>query len=284
LRSTLQVQGILEQARRTSFNFRRREIRAQANLPAARIYTLSGFYSLQRTELFDIQDLAEKPEIDRVFPSVRLSKFSGSLSRDSRDDALDPSIGTLGILTGDLAARAIGSQVGFIKSYFQGFIYRRLPMPRRVVLALGARVGLAHGFETIEQGEDLSDLPASERFYAGGDTSVRGFTLDRLVNERTITPSGFPTGGNGVIVLNSELRVNLFGRLQGAGFIDAGNVFPRASDLSFTDLRPAAGFGVLYRSPAGPVRVDLGFNLDPKTFPSGKERRYTVHVLLGQAF
>jgi outer membrane protein insertion porin family len=284
LRSTLQVQGILEQATRTSFNFRRREIRAQANLPAARIYTLSGFYSLQRTELFDIQDLQEKPEIDRVFPAVRLSKFSGSLSRDTRDDALDPSLGTLAIVSGDLAARAIGSQVGFLKSYLQGFIYRRLPVPRRIVLALGARIGLAHGFETIQEGENVSDLPASERFYAGGDTSVRGFTLDRLVNSQTITPSGFPTGGSGVIILNSELRVNLFGRLQGAGFIDAGNVFPRASDFTLTDLRPTAGFGLMYRSPVGPVRVDLGFNLDPKTFASGRERRYTVHVLLGQAF
>jgi outer membrane protein insertion porin family len=284
LRSTLQVQGIVEQATRTSFNFRRREIRGQASRPAARIYLVSGFYSLQRVELFDIQDLDEKPAIDRLFPSVRLSKFSGSVSRDTRDDPLDPSLGTLGIVSGDLAARAIGSQVGFIKGYFQGFIYRRLPVPRRVVLALGARIGLAHGFETIQEGEGVSDLPASERFYAGGDTSVRGFTLDRLVNEQTITPSGFPTGGSGVIILNSELRVNLFGRLQGAGFIDAGNVFPRANEFTLTDLRPTAGFGLLFRSPVGPVRVDLGFNLHPKTFLSGKERRYTVHVLLGQAF
>lgn len=285
LRSNLQVQGILEQAIRTSFNFRRRELRAQADLSVSQRYHLTGFYSLQRVNLFDISDPTDIPLIDRVFPSVRLSKFSGSLSRDTRDDLFDPSIGTFSIISGDLAARAIGSQVGFVKTFLQGFWYRRLPVPqRRVVLALGARVGVAHGFNQIQEGEVVSDLPASERFFAGGDTSVRGFTLDRLVNEQTITPSGFPTGGNGVIVLNSELRVSLFGQLQGAGFLDAGNVFPRASQLDFTNLRPAAGFGVIYRSPVGPIRVDLGFNLNPEQFGSVKERGYVVHILLGQAF
>jgi outer membrane protein assembly complex protein YaeT len=285
LRSNLQVSGILEQAIRTSFNFRRRELRAQDDFTLSRRYRLTGFYALQHTTLFDVSDPSEKPLIDRLFPTVRLSRFSGSLSRDTRDDALDPSLGTFGIVSGDIAARAIGSQVGYIKTYVQGFVFRRLPVPRRMVLALGARVGLAHGFPRTQDGLEVSDLPASERFYAGGDNSVRGFPLDRLVNEETVTPSGYPTGGNGVIVLNSEVRVNLFGQFQGAAFVDAGNVFPRANEFSVTDLRPAAGFGVMYRSPVGPIRVDLGFNLQPRTFSSGvTERGYVVHFLLGQPF
>ena len=114
---------------------------------------------------------------------------------------------------------------------------------------------------------------------------MRGFPLDRLVNAETVTPSGYPTGGNGVIVLNSEVRVNLFRQFQGAAFVDAGNVFPRASEFSLTDLRPAAGFGVMYRSPVGPIRVDLGFNLKPREFSADvKERGYVVHFLLGQPF
>jgi outer membrane translocation and assembly module TamA len=131
----------------------------------------------------------------------------------------------------------------------------------------------------------VQDLPASERFFAGGDTSVRGFSLDRLGDERTITTTGFPTGGNGVVVLNSELRLNLTSKLQTIGFLDAGNVFPQASDLSVIDIRPAAGFGLMYRSPFGPVRVDLGFNLDPQEFvPGVTERGNVLHILFGQAF
>jgi outer membrane translocation and assembly module TamA len=252
---------------------------------------VTAAYSFQRTRLFDIRASEdEEPwQIDRLFPQVRLSKFSGTLFRDTRSpsELLDPSHGTQLSATGDLATRSIGSEVGFIKTYLQGFLYRQLPLPRRTVLALGARVGLAHGFDREVNGSTVNGLPANERFFAGGDTSVRGFALDRLGNEQTISRNtGFPTGGNSVVVLNSELRSTLFGAFQGIAFLDAGNVFPLASDLDFTDLRPAAGFGLAFKSPRiGLVRVDLGFNLNPQEFvPGSPERHWVVHFLLGQPF
>jgi outer membrane protein insertion porin family len=62
-------------------------------------------------------------------------------------------------------------------------------------------------------------------------------------------------------------------------------VFPRASDIDLTEVRPAAGFGLRYRSPVGPVRIDLGFNLDPRELVPGRlEKRNVLHVSLGQAF
>jgi outer membrane protein assembly factor BamA len=295
------VTGIVEQAFRPSFNFARRVLQAQVGNRLSDLYTVTGAYSFQRTRLFDIRASEDEPPwlIDRLFPRVRISKFSGTILRDSRDpsEALDPTRGTQVIATADLAARAIGSEVGFIKTYLQGFYYHQLPVPRRIVLALGARVGLAHGFNREITGEEIpglpadltvNGLPASERFFAGGDATVRGFALDRLGNEQTISPvTGFPTGGNSVVVLNTELRAHLFGPFHGIGFVDAGNVFPLASDLSFIDLRPAAGFGVAFKSPRiGLARIDLGFNLDPKTFvPGGSpERRWVLHFLLGQPF
>jgi outer membrane protein assembly factor BamA len=286
------VSGIVEQAFRPSFNFARRVVQAQLGNRLSDLYTITGAYQFQRTRLFDIRASADDPPwlIDRLFPQVRLSKFSGTIFRDSRDpnEALDPSHGTQVIATADIAMRAIGSQVGFVKTYLQGFFYRQLPVPRRrVVLALGARVGLAHGFNQEIEGETVNGLPANERFFAGGDTSVRGFALDRLGNERTISATtGFPTGGNSVVVFNSELRANLFGGFQGIGFLDAGNVFPLASDLDFTDLRPAAGIGLAFKSQRiGLARVDLGFNLNPQEFvPGSRERRWVIHFLLGQPF
>jgi len=285
-RADLLLTGIDEQAKRSSFSFARREARAQVGLRLSRLYSFLGLYSFQKTRLFDTHFTPEEaPIIDRLFSSVRLSKVSGSVIRDSRDDLLDPSGGTLVSVDGEVAARAMGSEVGFVKTYLQGFYYRRLPLPRRLVVALGARVGAAHGFPREVDDQIVQDLPASERFFAGGDTSVRGFSLDRLGNEQTITPSGFPTGGNSVVVLNSELRLNVIGPFSAVGFVDAGNVFPKASDLDFTDLRPSAGFGVMYKSPVGPIRVDLGFNLDPRELvPGTLERRSVLHILLGQAF
>ena len=282
--------GIVEQAFRPSFNFARRVVQAQLGNRVSDLYTVTGAYSFQRTRLFDIRASEDEPAwlIDKLFPQVRLSKFSGTVFRDSRDpsDALDPSHGTQLIGTIDLAARAIGSQVGFVKTYVQGFLYRQLPLRRRMVVALGARVGLAHGFNQEIEGQTVNGLPASERFFTGGDTSVRGFALDRLGNEQTISTTGFPTGGNSVVVLNSELRASLFGGFQAIGFVDAGNVFPLASDLDFTDLRPAAGIGLAFKSQRiGLARVDLGFNLNPQEFvPGAPERRWVIHFLLGQPF
>jgi outer membrane protein insertion porin family len=284
--------GIVEQAFRPSFNFARKVVQAQVGNRLTDLYTVTGAYTFQKTRLFDIRASQDEEAwlIDRLFPQVRLSKFSGTVLRDSRDprEALDPTHGTQLIATADLSARAIGSEVGFVKTYVQGFFYRQLPVPRRVVMALGARVGLAHGFNREVNGGIVNGLPANERFFAGGDTSVRGFALDRLGDEHTISATtGFPTGGNGVVVLNSELRAHLFGGFQGIGFVDAGNVYPLASDVDFTSLRPAAGVGLAYRSQRiGLARIDLGFNLNPQTFVPGgdPERRWVIHFLLGQPF
>ena len=297
------VTGILDQAIRSSFNFVRREARAEAGLRFSPRYSLAGRYSYEHTRLFDEKFTEEeKPLIDRVFPQVRLSKFSGSFIRDTRNDVIDPDGGTFVIVDTELAPRAIGSEVGFLRTFGQGFAYYRVPAPRRLVLAFGARVGAAHGFRRAVVREDgngvpilgpdgqpivdvVQDLPASERFFAGGDTTVRGFSLDRLGTDATISPTGFPTGGNGLVVLNGELRATVIGSFGAVAFIDAGNVFLRATDLDLGQLRAAAGFGIRYQSPIGPIRIDLGFKLDRRELSPGRlERRSVLHISLGQAF
>lgn len=282
------ITGIAEQAVRTSFDFSRKILRAETGRRLTQTFSTTGRYSFERTRLFNQRFTERDPLIDRLFPQVRLSRLAGSLVRDTRDSALDPSRGTWFSVDGDLAMRAIGSEVGFARTFVQAYTFRQLPMPRRVVLGLAGRLGLARGFEReVAVGGTVAELPASERFFAGGDSSVRGFTLDRLGNEFTINPeTGFPSGGNGIIVVNGELRASVTSRWQAVGFVDAGNVFLRASDLDLTDLRPAAGVGVRYFSPLiGAVRVDLGFNLDRRELLPGRpERRTVFHVSFGQAF
>jgi outer membrane protein assembly complex protein YaeT len=300
----LLVTGILDQAIRSSFNFITREARAEAGFRIGPEYSAAGRYSYEHTRLFDERFTdEEKPLIDRIFPQVRISKLSFTAIRDTRNDVLDPDRGLFLILDSELAARVIASEVGFTRTFAQGFGFYRLPSARRAVLALGARLGLAHGFRREvprvgldgqpilgDDGARLVDvvedqLPASERFFAGGDTTVRGFSLDRLGTDATISATGFPTGGNGLVVLNSELRVAVVGSLGAVAFMDAGNVFQRATDLDLGELRAAAGFGVRYQSPVGPIRIDLGFKLDRRELAPGRlERRSVLHISLGQAF
>jgi outer membrane protein insertion porin family len=293
----LLVTGIVEQAIRTTFNFSRRIVRAESGIRPLPGYILTGRYSFEKTKLFDERFTEEETPllIDRIFPEVRLSKFAASLIRDTRDDLLDASRGTFLVADAEVAARVIGSEVGFVNGFVQASTYYQLPTERRLVFALSGRIGAARPFPrevppVVEDGQPLpgettiEELPASERYFAGGDTSVRGFSLDRLANEDTVSRTGFPLGGNSLVVVNSELRVNVTGPWQAVGFFDAGNVFRRAGDLDLTDLRPAAGIGLRYQA-FGTIRLDWGFNLDRRELVPGRlERLHVLHVSLGQAF
>jgi outer membrane protein assembly complex protein YaeT len=283
----LQLTGFLEQAIRSSFNFSRRGVRLDFGRRFTDAITVSGRYSFDYTKLFDVHiEPEDQLLIDRLFPQVRLSMLTGGVVRDTRDDVIDPERGTLTGVESNFALRSLGSEVGFAKTMIQGFIYRRLSGGFPFTLAAGARLGIAVGFERVlEDGTVVDDVPASERFFAGGASTVRGFVLDRLGTPETLDDQGFPAGGNGLVVANVELRSPYWKGLGGVGFFDTGNVFQYATDIRLGQLRPSAGFGVRYRSPLGPLRVDLGFNLDPELLPTGEmERRMVFHLSLGQAF
>ena len=295
--------ALSEQQIRSSFNFARRAFNAEVGRRLTRSVSLSGNYQIQRTELFDEKiNPSDKLLIDRLFPQVRLSSFSLSTIRDTRDDPVDPATGRYLSGNAQLAARRIGSEVGLVKSYFTAQLLRTLPRTNRTVFVANARLGLATGFsrEVIRIDRDnqpiagadgqpvrdvVKDLPASERFFAGGDTTVRGFALDQLGTPATIDKDGFPIGGNALVIFNAELRVPVAGGLGVVGFFDTGNVFARTTDVDLKELRSAVGFGVRYKSPVGPIRVDLGFKVRRRDIAPGvRESPNALHISLGQAF
>ena len=286
-----------EQGVRSSFNFRRRGVGAELTRRVSRAIRVSGRYSFSTTRTFDerLSD-QEQATIDRLFPQVRLSAFSGAVSRDTRDDVVEPTGGTLVSGEASVAVRFLGGEVGFVKTYLQGSWFKRLPGERGIVFATRATVGLADGLPREAQPTDdegrpidgppivIEDLPASERFFAGGDTTIRGFAVDSVGTPETITPRGFPRGGNGLLILNAELRIPVWKDFGAALFTDGGNVFERVTDFDPAELRGSVGFGVRYRSPIGPVRVDLGFKMDRRLIAGELEKRTALHFSIGQAF
>ena len=303
-----QFTAFVEQGRRSSFSFNRRGITADY---ARRVnaFTVTYRYTYDYTQLFDEQiEPADQLLIDRLFPQVRLSKVYAGILRDSRDDVLDPQRGAVVGIDGSLALRALGSEVGFVKTFAQGFVYRRLP-GKGFVLAAGARLGMAVGIaQAVPPPIEIAaavppeirpayaaaaaplstvirDLPASERFFAGGDTTVRGFALDRLGTEQTLDPQGFPQGGNGMLIFNVETRAPYWKGVQMVWFLDAGNVYKRVSDITLGELRFSSGVGFRYRSPIGPLRIDWGWKLSTRlVLTGGRERSNIWHISLGQAF
>jgi outer membrane protein assembly factor BamA len=177
------------------------------------------------------------------------------------------------------ASSELGSQLRFIRYFGQYFKYvplgkeQRVPWSNRLktrfVYAGGVRVGLARGLGG-------QDLVPSERFFAGGGTTIRGFQQDRvgplLVGE--------PIGGNAVLIINNEVRHPLFWIVDGVGFVDAGNVYPKVSDFSFSDIRKSAGVGVRLRTPYFLLRLDYGVKLDRRP----GERVGQLFFSIGQAF
>lgn len=285
----LSVIGTLEQQIRSGFNFARRAVGASVGHRVTRHVSLTGGYQLERTQLFDVQlSPSNQALVSRLFSQTLLSSFSSSIIRDTRDDPVDPKTGALLSANGQLAARNIGSNVGFAKSFLRAQAFRPVPGGEKIVFAASARLGLASGFPRIDQGApvDPADrLPPSERFFAGGDTSNRGFALDQLGTPATIDPNtGFPFGGNGLVIFNGELRVPVRGPLSIVGFVDTGNVFALASDISLGELRTAVGFGLRYRSPVGPLRIDLGFKVHRQVVAGQLESLTAVNIGLGQAF
>ncbi len=295
--SELVMTAATEQGIRSSFNFARKGVNADMLRRLTPTIRLSGRYSFSTTRTFDERlDPEDQATIDRLFPQVRLSTISGAVARDTRDDVLEPHRGGFLSAEGSLAARSLGGQVGFVKTYLQAYWFHQLTSRHPIVLATRGALGMADGFPREAQPTDangapipgppvvIEDLPASERFFAGGDTSIRGFALDTVGAPGTISANGFPRGGNAVIILNGELRVPVWGGFGAAVFADGGNVFARTTQFDLGELRGAVGFGLRYKSPLGPIRLDLGFKLDRREIAGRLEPKTVWHFSIGEAF
>ncbi len=301
----LAVTGVLDQAIRSSYDFNRRQAFVEGSHRFGRA-SAAGRYSLGRTRVFNDRIAPEdRLNIDRLFnPGLRLSTFSVSGAFDTRDDPVSPTRGALLLFDTGLAARRFGSDTGFVRSYAQSFVFREVPRARGTVLAAGVRIGIARGFSRIvrlldEEGNpvlgpggepvlvEARDVPASERFFAGGDTTVRGFAQDRLGSPDVLDRNGVSRGGQAVVIVNGELRFPIASGLGlgGAAFVDVGNVFTRAADIALGRLRTGIGLGIRWSSPVGPLRVDLGWKVARHRFPNGeREDGFAPHITIGQAF
>jgi outer membrane protein assembly factor BamA len=213
--------------------------------------------------------------------TVRLSNLSSSLVHDTRDALFDPRRGHY--VSGELQlfGRAIGSEAEFGKLYAQVFLFREV-LPR-TVWAQALRAGAAIPFgrsdcDPVLTLDPLCGVTPSERFFAGGDTTVRGFKRDRLGPIDAATDD--PLGGEGIVLINEELRFPIFRKLQGVVFYDAGNVFPALEDYDLSDLRHVAGLGLRLATPIGPFRVEYGAILDREP----GEPRGEFFLSIGQAF
>jgi len=256
----------LEGEDRKSFGFDRRGISLNTVKPLAGGFLLLGTISLSRTKLTYLE-IAES-EVDRQLQPYSTTLVSGSMIWDRRDDTFNPARGFFLSFVGEWAYPAFKTESDYLKGFLKCQYY--YPVLTHLNFSTTARLGLGRG-----------RMPVPERFFAGGSNSFRGDTFDELGPKDPKT--GMPTGGKAMLVVNLEMKFPLFPILRdlsGAVFYDIGQVFSKRKDFSLFNFQGALGFGLRYRTPLGPVRFDLGWNLDdPK-----KKGRPLLFITIGNMF
>jgi outer membrane protein insertion porin family len=259
-RQEMFASGFREEGERPFFDFSRYGGLLQTARALSPRWSLIVRYGYQRVHVFNVSNPGQ---VSREFGNYAVAGPSSSVVNDTRDDPLEPHRGRFLSADVEFSDRRLGGDT-FVKGFVQASAFGRLSS--RLVLALNARLGLAR---TIGLEEPIF-LPRAERFYAGGDYSLRGFRLDSVL----------PSGGNALVLGSTELRIDAGRYLAAAVFGDVGNVYPLVSDLDLRDLRYTAGVGLRYKSALGPLRVDWGYKLNRRP----GESAYHLHLTIGHAF
>jgi outer membrane protein insertion porin family len=209
---------------------------------------------------------------------VQLGIISTTFIEDRRDDPGDAHKGIYNTIDAGFASSLLGSKTSFTRALGRNATYHRIG--KELVFARSTNFGV---LTKLSKG----DVPLPERFFAGGASSHRGFAENQagprdtgsgvVINGQQFTGTGFPVGGKALLINTLELRFPLLGdNIGGVVFHDAGNVYTDLSKVSFrynqkdlTDfdyMVHAIGFGIRYRTPIGPIRVDMGYALNPPSF------------------
>lgn len=254
-----------------TFTSKREEGSVQLSQRVSKSITLLYRYTYRLVSI-DQGTLKISPLLIPLFTQpVRLGLASWNMIQDRRDDPADPHKGVYNTVDIGLAEGIFGSQRNFLRFLGRNASYHALG--KKLVLARNTEFGDIY---TINyKGDPLDAIPLPERFFAGGGDSSRGFPEFQAGPRDTST--GFPLGGTALLFNQTELRFPLIGdNIGGVLFHDMGNVYSSLGNVSFRvnqrDLMDfdymvhAVGFGVRYRTPIGPLRLDLAYSLNPPHF------------------
>jgi len=278
-----------------TFASRRQELSAQMSQQFSRASTGLFRFAYRRVSVSSI--VIPVLLVPQILQPVRIGMLSANFAQDRRDNAGDPRRGIYNTFDVGLSGKFFGSQRSFARVLMRNATYHRVTTA--MVLARQTQFGWISPFSVPQGLNEQQSIPLPERFFGGGADSLRAFPYNqagpRDIGEPLVPggpasqPTGFPLGGNALFFNNVELRFPLIGNnIQGVLFHDMGNVFSTISDISFRFRQPsdrdfnymvhAAGFGVRYRTPVGPVRVDLAYSVNPPSFVGFKG---TANELLG---
>ena len=224
-------------------------------------------YNIEEVRISDILD--QQATLEQIFEdklsATRLGSLGVGLVRDTRDDAFVTTRGGYASLEGSIFAEPLASESSFVKLFLRGSWTHGFKRGSRFATFL--RIGAEQPFAGTEL------VPLSERFFAGGSSTMRGFEMDTVGGLKV---GDFNAGGEGLLILNEEWSFPLWRSLRGELFFDAGNVYPRLRDFDATDLRYSSGVGFRLDTPIGAIRAEYGWKLDRKEGESPGEFVFAI--------
>lgn len=221
-------------------------------------------YEIREELVLDAEDSIP----DELDEDSRSALVFVKLSRDTRNSLLEPTRGFYATFRTEHAAKQYGSSLDFVRLTGRT-TYVWTPIEHWTIVSSG-QAGWLHS--TTSQ-----RIPLGERFFLGGARSFRAF------RERELGPrdaGNEPVGAEAYLIGNLELRYPIWKAIGGTAFFEAASAVQEDEDLARKGDRYGAGGGLLLDTPLGPFRVDMGFNLNPK---SGEDE-WAIHFLLGHPF
>lgn len=189
---------------------------------------------------------------------------------DHSDNLLDPTKGyRLGLKASPYLV--LGDGKNFVTLEGTASYYLPFDAAHRYVLASRVKIGALFGADQIR------NVPASKRFYAGGGNSIRGFGYQAIGPE---DPNGDPIGGRSLFEVGTEMRIKLTETWGVVPFFEGGSVYDSEVPDFSSKLRWGAGIGVRYYTGFGPIRLDVAFPINRQP----TDDKFQIYVSIGQAF
>jgi len=223
-------------------------------------------YTYDDAEISDVAETASQLLKDMLGRSVT-SSLTFDITRDSRDRRFNAREGSDNSLSVEYAGGVLGGDNYFTKYRAKSAWF--LPFFWDTAFCLQGRWGYV---EKRPGGE----LPVYEKFFLGGMNTVRGFDYHSISPVDPVT--GDRIGGEKMMVYNIEFRFPLLKEqgVVGVLFFDAGNVFTKEEDLTFSGIRMSAGAGIRWYSPVGPLRLEWAYNLDQRPGEASTNWEFTI--------
>ncbi len=260
----------VERSHQTAYDASRTDFSLQVlrNVSAAQNLLFTASY--QNVNLQDIRVNPRARQFADEVGVIQIARIGVSYIRDHRNDPINTRTGTFHTTTVQLASRAYGSEVNFGSVFNQSIFYWPL---RNAVVATSLRLAWNKPYGRTDE------LPITERYFAGGSTTLRGFGQDK---------AGREGGGDAMVIGNLEYRRSLtflpIKNIGGVLFYDAGNIFAKVPNLEVQNFSHTVGAGIRYQTPVGPIRFDTGYRLHPSPLVDQEDKRLHFFFTLGHTF